>query len=84
MKMGCCQSNTADEEGPIGPSLYVDFEDLSFFKARCERLDVELQHLEQELQFQRDLMSALKVELHRSQLAQLRMSRELAVVRRSS
>ena len=83
--MGCCQSNTvASEEVPIGPSLYVNFEDLDYFRSLCERLDVELQHLQQELQFERDLKNALKVELHRSQLAQLRMSRELAAVRRFS
>ena len=83
--MGCCQSNTvASEEVPIGPSLYVNFEDLDYFRSRCERLDVELQHLQQELQFERDLKNALKIELHRSQLAQLRMSRELAAVRRFS
>ena len=82
--MGCCQSNTVSEEEPIGPSLYVSFEDLDYFRSRCDRLDVELQHLQQELQFERDLKNALKVELHRSQLAQLRMSRELAAVRRFS
>ena len=82
--MGCCQSNTVSEEEHIGPSLYVSFEDLDYFRSRCDRLDVELQHLQQELQFERDLKNALKVELHRSQLAQLRMSRELAAVRRFS
>ena len=82
--MGCCQSNTAAEEMPVGPFLYVDFEDLAYFRSRCERLDIELLHLQQELQFERDLKNALKTELHRSQLAQLRMSRELAAVRRFS
>ena len=72
------------EEVPVGPSLYVDFEDLAYFRARCERLDIELQHLQQELQFERDLKSSLKIELHRSQLAQLRMSKQLAAVRRFS
>ena len=82
--MGCCQSNVVADEEPYGPPLYVSFEDLAYFRSRCELLETEIQFLEQELQFQRELTTDLRVELHRSQIAQLHMVRGRAVTSRSS